>query len=135
MGAVLLTLEAKTVARSRQQHLVRVETESEAAFPSRASRFQFHSEERRVFDIYVQLLDRRHKDMATAGLAPQYGREKLNHRRAADRPAFVEPGAVAGDPPAAMAAMARVPAFHGGPPPLLRPIGRASFGERVCQSV
>src|SRR3546814_11020858 len=82
MGAVLLTLEAKTVARSRQQHLVRVETESEAAFPSRASRFQFHSEERRVFDIYVQLLDRRHKDMATAGLAPQYGREKLNHRRA-----------------------------------------------------
>src|SRR3546814_10152302 len=66
--------------------------------------------------------------MATAGLAPQYGREKLNHRRAADRPAFVEPGAVAGDPHAAMAAMARVPAFHGGQPPLLRQPG--DIGER-----
>ena len=61
------------------------------------------------FDVDVELFDRRDQHVAAVGLAPQDRREQPDHRRPADRRAFVIPGAVAGDAHARMAAALGIP--------------------------
>ena len=91
-------------ATTRSPVLSRKASERASAF---ALALQLDRDERRVLDLDVELLDRSDQHEAAVRLAAQDGREQPHHRRPADRAALVKPGAVAGDPHRAVAAMGR----------------------------
>jgi len=96
---------------ANDQRIAAVECQADA--PALAIAFHGHLGRAKSgrFNIDRQLLDRSDQDVTSVRLATQHGREKADHRRPGDRRSTIEPGAVAGDPHAAIAATGRVPSI------------------------
>ena len=108
-GAVGSRDHGKRVPGSGDHRVAAVEAEGEAAGMALALAGHFERAEGRRFDLDGELLGRGDEDVAAVGLAAQHAREQAHHRLAADRIAFMIPGAVAGDAHVRCAAVGGVP--------------------------
>jgi NAD(P)-dependent dehydrogenase (short-subunit alcohol dehydrogenase family) len=108
-GAVLRVENAQRVLGIEDHGIAAVEAKRDLAFAAFALAVHLDGAEGSPIDVDLELFNRRDEQMSSVGFAPEHGREQPDHRRPPDRRSLVEPGAVASDAHAGMAAALRIP--------------------------